>query len=180
MNSEDLTLMLGNLSQSLLSVQRLITGFAYLLGMVFIFISLQKLKKVANFHPMSPSQEKIFVPMAYMLFGAALLFLPSAIKIMANSAFGVGNVLSYASYKPYNVLDSMGIIIVTMGIVWFIRGCVLLAHASQPGVQEGPKGLMFVCAGVLAINFDNTVAMINTLMRHFTDVTLALKDAKGY
>ena len=178
MNSADLTLMLGNLSQSLLSVQRLITGLAYLLGLVFIFISLQKLKNVASSG--GHSQEKIFSPMAYMLFGAALLFLPSAIKVMANSAFGVGNVLSYASYQPYNVIDSMGIIIVTMGVVWFIRGCVLLAHASQPGVQEGPKGFMFVCAGVLAINFDNTVSMINTLMLHFTNITLAVRDAKGY
>ena len=44
---------------------------------------------------------------------------------------------------------------------------VLLAHGSEPGVQEGSKGLTFMVAGIFALNFDNTVAVIDYALTYF-------------
>ena len=63
----------------------------------------------------------------------------------------------------------MGLIIRTAGIIWFIRGSVLVAQASEPGGQHGMKGLVFIIAGILAMNFDNTIAMLNTLLSRVMD-----------
>ncbi|MDI1352463.1 MAG: type IV secretion protein IcmC, partial [bacterium] len=60
------------------------------------------------------------------------------------------------------------------------RGCVLVVHSSEPGTQDGPKGLVFIIAGILALNFDNTIAMINSVLEHLISWTLKLKASQGY
>jgi len=180
MNSEDLITILGNISQSLFPIQRLITGGAYILGILFFITAISKLRKIGDHRAQSHSQEKMFTPLMYLLIGAALLYLPSALDLMANTAFGIGNVLTYSDYNQGNIYSVMGLFIRTAGIIWFVRGCVLVAYASEPGAQNGPKGLVFIVAGILAINFDNTVAMVNTLFGHVMDITLSVKSSQGF
>lgn len=171
--STDLGTIIGNVSRSLVPVQHLITGFAYLLGMVFFITALSKFKKIAESG--GRSQEKPFVPLAFFLGGAALVFLPTVMSGLANTAFGVGNVLQYTNYNPYDFYSSLGFVIQTAGVIWFVRGCILLVSASQPGAQHGPKGLVFLCAGILAMNFQNTVSAISTAMVQLSNLTLSFK-----
>jgi hypothetical protein len=173
MNSTDLVAMIGNLSRSMFPIQYLITGFAYLLGILFFIAGLKKLKKMGAAG--GRSHEKMFIPIAYFFGGAALFFLPTMIKVASNTAFGAGNILRYTNFNSYDIYSAMGIIIQTVGIIWFIRGCVLLVHASEPGVQHGPKGLAFLCAGILAMNFENTAYYLNTVMDKLISLTLTIK-----
>jgi hypothetical protein len=179
MNIPDLVTMIGNLSQSLLPVQRFLTGGAYLLGILFFITALVKFKEVGESRH---SQVKLFAPIMYLTFGAFLLYLPTAITILANSTFGVSNVLTYTNYSPnrLDVYESMGLLIRTAGILWFVRGCVLIAHASEPGTQEGPKGLVFLCAGVLSMNFDSSIAALNSVISNFIAWSLSVKQSQGY
>ncbi len=176
----DLVTILGNISQSLYPLQRLITGGAYLLGILFFITAISKLLKIGDRRAQSPSREKMFGPMMYLLIGAILLYLPTALNIAANTAFGVGNVLTYSSYDPTNIYSSMGLLIRTAGVLWFVRGCVLVAQASEPGAQHGPKGLAFIFAGILSMNFDNTISALNTVMSDLTTWSLAIKSSQGY
>jgi hypothetical protein len=180
MSTIDLVTILGNLSQSLYPVQRLISGGAYLLGILFVMKALGKLKKIGDHRAQSSSQEKMFTPMMYLAFGAALIYLPTIMKTMANTAFGVGNVLTYTPPPTPNIYSSIGLIVRTAGVLWFVRGCVLVAHASEPGTQEGPKGMLFIIAGIFAMNFDNTIAVINYILGQFVKWTLAVKVSQGY
>lgn len=180
MNGTDLITILGNISQSLYPVQHLITGSAYLLGILFFITAIAKLKKIGDHRAQSSSQEKMFTPMMYILFGAILVYLPSALSTMANTAFGVGNVLTYTKPSTPNIYNSIGLLVRTAGVLWFVRGCVLVTHASEPGTQEGPKGLIFICAGVLAMNFDNTIALVNYILSYLISWTLAVKSSQGY
>lgn len=178
MNSADLITMIDNLSRSLFPVQRLLSGGAYLLGILFFISALSKLKKIAGSG--RQSSEKMIVPIAYLLGAAALLYLPTALNLMANTTFGVGNVLQYTDYNSYDFNSSMSLLIRTAGLIWFIRGCVLLVHASEPGEQHGTKGLVFLCAGILAINFQNTTDMINGLMGYLEQLTISVRNYQGY
>ncbi|MDR3441685.1 MAG: type IV secretion protein IcmC [Legionella sp.] len=180
MTTIDLVSILGNISQSLYPLQRLITGGAYILGILFFMTAINKLMKIADHRAQSSSQEKMFTPMMYLLFGAILIYLPSALNVMANTAFGVGNVLTYTEYSPANIYSTMGLFIRTAGVLWFVRGCVLVAQASEPGAQHGPKGLVFIIAGILSMNFDNTVSILNNMMAYITHVTVAIKESQGF
>lgn len=171
MNGSDLVAMIGNLSRSLSSVEALISGLGYLIGILFMMTGMLKLKKIGDARASSGSHEKMFVPVAYFLGGAALIFLPSMLSILSNTTFGMGNVLEYIPYNPYSIYNSMGILIQTAGLIWFVRGCVLLVHGSEPGVQEGPKGLAFVAGGILAMNFEYTLAGVNYVVSHLLDLT---------
>ncbi|KTC82436.1 hypothetical protein [Legionella cherrii] len=180
MNTPDLIAIIGNLSRSLYPVQHLITGGAYILGILFFMTAIAKLRKIADHRAQSSSQEKMYTPMMYLLMGAALLYLPSVLDTMANTTFGVGNVLTYTSYNSSNIFSSMGLVVQTAGVLWFVRGSVLVAHSSQPGTQHGPKGLAFIVAGILAMNFDNTIAMLNYIMSTMTSWTMAVKTSAGF
>lgn len=182
MNNTDLVTIFGNLSQSLYPVQHFITGFAYVLGIVFFFSALEKLKKLAASHGQHSSQESIFTPLMYMLFGALMIYLPSAMDTMANTAFGVNNVIAYpTTVDRTNIIQTVGLLIRTVGLIWFIRGCVLLAHASQPGTDDhGYKGILFLFAGVLCMNFDSTVSGVNSTLSYFISLTMSFKASVGY
>lgn len=180
MNTSDLITIIGNLSHSLYPVQHLITGGAYILGILFFFTAISKFRKIGDYRAQSSSHEKMYAPIMYMVFGAMLLYLPSAMTVMANTTFGAGNVLTYSSYNPSNIFSSMGLVIQTAGILWFVRGSILVVQSSQPGTQHGPKGLAFIFAGILAMNFDNTIAMLNYAMGNISSWTMALKSSQGY
>ncbi len=162
----DLTTILGNLAQSLLSIERLVEGLGYMLGIGFVISGLVRLTKINKYSHDGPS-----APLANILGGAVLIFLPSAANVMSNTFFGTSNILAYANYSRFNFYDSMGVLIQTAGIIWFVRGAVLLVHASEPGKQKGFKGFLFVIAGVFAMNFALTVSALNTLFAYFIGIT---------
>lgn len=176
----DLPTMIGNVSQSLYPLQKLITGGAYLLGALFCFTAFEKFKKIGNKTAGVSSQEKMYVPIIHLLIGAVLIYLPSAMRTMSNTAFGVGNVISYSSYSRFDIYKSMGLLIRTIGILWFIRGCVLIVHASDPGNKDGMKGVIFLLSGILAMNFDNTIAFLNYILDKMVHWSITIKSKGGY
>jgi hypothetical protein len=171
MASVDLVAMLGNLSRSLSSVQRLAEGMAYMIGILFVITALFKFKIIANTRTGGSSQEKMYVPVMFFFGGTALLFLPSMTKVLSNTAFGAGNILQYIQVNPYDIYSSMGVLIQTAGIIWFIRGCILIVHGSEPGTKHSTKGLAFIGAGVLSMNFTYCVAAANYIMTQFLSFT---------
>ncbi len=167
MNSADLVTMIGNVSRSLYAVGTLIAGFAYVFGILFVIAGVSKLKGVAA----QSSQEKLFGSLVLIGGGAALIFMPSIMQVLSNTAFGSGNILQYIQYNPYNIYNSMGLIIQTAGLIWFVRGCVLLIHSSDAGSKEGTKGLVFISAGILAINFQYTEGVLNYILNGLMSLT---------
>jgi len=39
---------------------------------------------------------------------------------------------------------------------------------------------VFLFAGILAINFDNTIAIFNSIMHYLASFSIAVKNARGY
>jgi hypothetical protein len=162
MATATLTSMIINLSQSLPAVEAMMKGLAYIIGLVFFMVSIHKVRAHLG-RGGGSSRESSFVPLAYFMGGTAFFFFPSVVDILSNSAFGQNNVLEYVRFKP-NYVNAIKVLIQAAGIIWFIRGCVLLVHASEPGVQHGPKGMVFLIAGIGAINLDDTLGILNFMM----------------
>lgn len=174
MNMTDLVAMLGNLSQSLFPVQNLIRGFAYVAGIVFFSLALFKFHKIAQSRGQG-SGEKKMAPIVYLLIGSALIFLPSAMSIVANTAFGYENITAYTNYNRFDIYSTMGLLIRTAGLIWFVRGTILITQATHPGAKkEGAKGLVFIFAGILSMNFDNTISIVNTIINYLLSATMAV------
>jgi hypothetical protein len=113
----------------------------------------------------------MFVPLAYLIGGGALLYLPTTLVVVSNTTFGENTVLQYGAVNPYDIYNSMKLVISTAGLLWFVRGCVMLVHASEPGVKDGPKGLAFLFGGVLAMNFESTGDALNYMLNQLFILT---------
>lgn len=180
MTSLDIVTLLGNISHSLYPVQRLVSGAAYIFGILFFITAISKFRKIADQRAQSSNHGGVFSSLMYLLFGALLLYLPSALEVASNTAFGVGNVLTYQYHNPYDIYSTIGLFVRTAGVIWFIRGCVLIVQASEPGVKHGPKALVFIFAGILSINFDSTVSVLNNTMGRIANWSVAIKNSQGY
>ena len=169
MSSVSLTTILGNLSLSLLPVQSLVAGIGYLAGIACVISGLMKLSKVNK-----QSREGASVAMAYIVGGVVLIYLPTSMRVATATLFGTSCVLQYNTYSAYSLYAAMRVLIQTSGLIWFVRGVILMVHAAEPGKQHGPKGLGFVIAGVCSMNFDYTVKIINAIVEYFISLTMKL------
>lgn len=169
---------LNNLANSLMPVQKLITGGAYVIGCMFLFKAIYSLKVYGEARTMMSSNTSAKEPIVYLAVGALLIYFPSTFDIMMQTTFGYTNVLQYApvnsSNQVFNTLFGSGstvgrpltIIIQVIGLIAFVRGWVLIARSASQGQPPGGtgKGLMHVFGGILAINIVGTINIINNTL----------------
>lgn len=168
------TTVLVNLANSLLPVQNLITGAAYLIGVTFALKALYSLKVYGEARTMMASNSSIKEPVIYLVVAGLLIYFPTAIDIVMSTTFGTTNILSYGEVDSSAELfggdsdlgNALVIIFQTIGLYAFVRGWVLIARAASQGQPPGGtgKGLMHVFGGILAVNIVGTVEMINNTL----------------
>lgn len=163
----DLTSIIANLGQNVNPLEKLVSGFSYLLGFMFVWLGLKKLRDIADARAQSGGGKSTFVPTAYIIGGSALFFLPTMYDVAMNTLWGSGSPIAYAPWVEQYIKNSgttpqaMTRILQLAGLIWFIRGIVLLVQSTHPGNQFGKKGLAFAVAGVLALNIEHTVMMMS-------------------
>lgn len=169
---------LNNLANSLIPVQRLITGGAYLIGCAFLFKAIYSLKVYGEARTMMSSNSSIKEPVVYLMVGAIFIYFPTAFSTLMQSTFGYQNVLQYAPINSSNAtLDTLfgsgsavgrplTIILQVIGLIAFVRGWVLIARSASQGQPPGGtgKGLIHVFGGILAINIVGTINMLNNTL----------------
>ncbi len=175
MSNVDLITILGNLSQSLISVERLVTAVSYLAGLVLVYSGVFRFKKIAISG--GRSQEHYFSALSLLVAGTALLFLPTSIRIISNTTFGTENILSYSNYNKWDIFQSMSVLVQTAGLIWFVRGCIMVVHASEPGEQHGLRGFFFIVTGIFAMNFVLTMSMISSVVNFLVNWSITFKKA---
>ena len=172
----DIINMIINLSKSLTPVQQLVSAFSYLIALLLFIHAISVLKKIGDYRAQGNSQEKMMTPVMLLVGGTLFAFLPSTLNVIASTTFGAGSVLQYAKYNPLNFYNAMQMLIQTAGLIWFIRGTVLVVNAGKSGEKHGPKGLVFLIAGVAAINFQGTVSATNSLISFFIHLVDGVHD----
>lgn len=170
---------LKNLAESLLDIQHLISGAAYVMGIGFIFKAIYALKAYGEGRTMTSSNASMKEPLVYLLVGAILLYLPTAVDVVLATTFGANaQILAYApiNSKSSQIQGLFGagspvgrpltMLIQVIGLIAFIRGWVLIARASSQGQQPGGtgKGLMHVFGGIIALNIIKTMEVINATL----------------
>lgn len=171
---------LANIAGNMASVERLVSGAAYLIGIAFAMKALLSLKELGETQSAQSSAGRTTIkePLMYFLVAAVLIYLPTGFQVLMNSTFGYSNILAYAPINSNNsTLDilfgqdstvgvSLSIIIQTVGLIAFVRGWVLIAKTSSQGQQPGGvgKGMVHVFGGILAMNIVGTLQVINNTL----------------
>jgi intracellular multiplication protein IcmC len=168
-----------NVAQSIPSVERLITGGAYVIGCAFLFKAIFCLKQYGESRTMMSNSTSIKEPLVHLIVGAMLIYFPSTLEVMLATTFGgSGNVLEYAPVNSSNATMSaffgsesviarpLIMLIQVVGLVAFVRGWILIARSASQGQPPGGtgKGFMHVFGGILAINIVGTLNIINNTL----------------
>lgn len=169
---------LNNLATNLVPVERMVTGAAYLIGLVFAFKAIYTLKVYGEARTMMSTNTSIKEPVIYLIVSAMLIYFPTGLAIMLNSTFGSSNILQYAPISSQSPMIStlfgpdssvgwaLSVIIQVIGVIAFVRGWILIARSASQGQPPGGtgKGLMHVFGGILAMNVIATLQIINNTL----------------
>ena len=179
MSSGFYSLSLTTITSSLFSVTKLITASAWLMGISFIIKAIYSMKSMAEQKTQQSTHTNIKEPMFYLLAGAMLIYLPTAVQIFLNSTFGQGaQILAYAPIDSgsstlsnlFGQGSSLGpiiaLVVQVIGVIAFIRGWVLIARSASQGQPPGGtgKGLAHVFGGIMAMNIVGTLQVVNNTL----------------
>lgn len=170
---------LTNLANSMLPVEKMLIGGAYLMGLLFVFKSITSFKTYGEAKTsMSGGGAHIKEPLTFLMVGVILLYFPTSFKIFMQTSFGYSSVLQYAPINSgsdaLNTLfgngsavgEPLSIIIRVIGLIAFIRGWVLISRSASQGQPPGGtgKGFMHIFGGILAMNIVGTLNVINNTL----------------
>ena len=170
------TNIVNNIAATMAPIQKLVTGFAYVLGLSFAFKAIYTLRQYGEAKTMMSSSHSMKEPLVYMFVAAMFIYFPSGLALMLDTAFGTPNILAYTPISDgafgssvFGSDSTMGqslvIIIQTIGIIAFVRGWVLIARSSGQGQQkEAGKGMVHVFGGIFAMNIVLTLQIINNTL----------------
>lgn len=169
----DMFTILTNISNNLVpDLVRLAVAVAYV-GGVWIFVGgLFELKKMGDYRSMMYQPTDFKGPVVSMLFGACLVWLPTAFEISTNTLFQVAPSEDFRELDPEGTITYfLGVIFNVMkavGVIAFIRGWFLLAkmgdaQASSQGFLG--RGLIHLLFGVISFHLATfTIYTCNTLV----------------
>ena len=165
----------ANIISSLISIEKLITGSAYLIGISFVIKALYSLKSYGEQKSQMSSHASIKEPSLYFLVGGMFLYFPTGLEVMMQTTFGYSQILAYAPVAAGSPIFSslfgqgsvfgytLALIIQVVGVIAFIRGWMLIARSAAQGQPPGGtgQGLIHVFGGILAMNIIGTIQVIN-------------------
>ncbi len=163
---------------SLLSVQKLVTACAYIMGISFAVKAIYSIKALAQERSQMSTHGSLKEPVFYFLAAAMLIYLPTSFRVFLNSIFGEGSqILAYAPVSDNSPLSTLfdensvfsaviALVIQIIGVIAFIRGWVLIARSASQGQPPGGtgKGLAHVFGGILAMNIVGTLQVVNNTL----------------
>ena len=166
---------LTNLANSLPSIERLITGGAYVMGCAFLFKAIYSLKVYGEARTMMSNNASIKEPIVYLMVGVIFIYFPTAFAMLMQTTFHYNTVLGYESMDNNQIATGwlngamgrpLAMLIQVVGLIAFVRGWVLIARSASQGQPPGGtgKGLMHVFGGILAINIIGTINMLNNTL----------------
>ena len=169
----DFNTMLNALKENTGPIIRFVVATAFVIGLWLIFSGILELKKAGQ-SSMQQQSSGIGKPLARVMIGVMLLYLPSIIDvgvwtIWGHSALGseAESLMAYAPDPgdPFAPIKGGAIAIVrVVGYVSFVKGFLILSRSTHQGSQPGGagKGFTHIIGGILAINIVETIRIISS------------------
>jgi len=155
--------MLTNIQNNLPDLTKMVTAFAFVIGMAMVIMGIMQLKHVGEMRMQMSHEHHLGKPLLMIAMGTMLIYLPSAVQVGMSTFWSTPNPYGYnlQSDQWQQTINVCIAIVQFIGIVSFIRGLILLSHASGGHQQNAfMKGLMHVIGGIFCINIYQFVQVI--------------------
>lgn len=164
----DLETMLQSISDNLPALNYFIKAFALTAGLFFIVSGVHKLKEYGEMRTMMSNQTNLMRPLIVLAVGVILIWSHTTLTIALNTLFASPDPspLAYASdYSSWaGIITICEAMIQLFGCIAFVRGWLIMASLGSQSHQQGTfgKGTAHVIGGILAINIEGTVHVIQS------------------
>lgn len=156
--------MLYNISQQVPNLMRLATAIAYVLGMFMMVRGIMILKHAGEMRMQMSHEHSIIKPIIYLIVGAMLTYLPTAVQVGLSTFWNDPNPYGYLNDQSewFEFINVVFVIVQLVGVIAFIRGLNILSHLGGHGGHQGTfaKGITHIIGGVLCINIYQFVQVI--------------------
>jgi hypothetical protein len=157
--------MIENIASQIPQVRSLVTAVAFVMGIVFVFTGVMKLKHAGEMRTMMSHEHSLKGPLLYIAVGAALVYLPSSLQVGLSTFWTSPNPYGYVVQQNQwaQFISTCLSIIQLFGVIAFIRGLVMLAHlGGQGGGHQGGlgKALTHIIGGIFCINIYQFVQVV--------------------
>lgn len=152
-NEFNLIQIIINIQETIQPYINLIVAFAYISGIVFMFIAVLKLKKAADYRQGMYEGSNFAAPMVAGLVGIGLIYVPTVFKATTMSVFGSLELPGYIPIEENSASEALSAIFDLMrlvGVVSFIKGWFILSKLGKSGEGSVAKGLTHILGGLLA------------------------------
>lgn len=148
--------MITRLVDQLPSLTRLVTAFAYVMGIWFMVVSIMKFKRYGEMRTMMSMQHHLREPMTYFVVAALLLFLPSSVNMGLSTFWAEPSPYSYLEQDDQwsQFINNCFLVVQFIGTVAFVRGLTIIAQLGGQGGAQGAfgKGVTHIIGGIFCIN----------------------------
>lgn len=157
--------MLTYIATQIPSLMYMVTAIAYVMGIYLVMHGVMRLKEYGEARTQMSQEHSLKEPLTYIVVGALLLYLPTAVSVGLSTFWSEPAPYSYLSSDQgqwsqfWNVCF---LIVQFIGTIAFIRGLVILSHLGNRGSQPGTfsKGLTHIIGGIFCINIYQFVQVI--------------------
>ena len=160
----DIPDLMSQLTSNFVILSEIIQSIAVIIGVVLTVGGIFQLKKHGEGRSMMSQQTSLAGPLMMIIAGAALLSLPSIIRMASLAFLGLNNPMALDPSSDYDIGPLLTFVRV-IGVGSFVRGIVLLSRSGHQQGQQGTTGKAFIhiIAGVLAVHVVGTYdLLVNT------------------
>ena len=147
--------MLANIQSQLPNLMRLVTAIAYVMGFFLVILGIVNLKHAGEMRTQMSQEHTMTKPILYIVIGAMLIYLPSAVQIGLSTFWAEPNPYGYVTQSDQwqQAINICYAIVQFIGVIAFIRGLLLLTHVGHGGHQDAfSRGVTHIIGGILCIN----------------------------
>lgn len=155
--------MLVNIANQVPSLMRMVTAFAYVIGIYLIFMGVYKLKQYGEARSMMSQEHQLKGPIVFITIGAMLLYLPTSVQVGMSTFWTDPNPYGYLQQQDQwsQFINDCFLIVQLVGTIAFIRGLVILTQlAGHSSHDTFGKGITHIIGGIFCINIYQFVQVI--------------------
>ena len=155
--------LLQNLADQIPYLTKMLTAIAYVTGMYLVIMGTIQLKHFGESRTMMSREHGLTGPIAYLVTGAALLYVPTSVQVGMSTFWTNPNPYGY-NEGPDNqwttFINDCYLIVQLVGTIAFIRGLIVLSTIGSSQHGTFAKGMTLLVGGVLCINIYQFVQVI--------------------
>jgi intracellular multiplication protein IcmC len=164
----DIPQILINLNKTYPYLWKLVTGVAFVAGIVFALRSIYAFKVYGEARTMMNPQTSLRAPVMFLFIAACLLYTPTGFQMVMHTIYGYSNPepLRYsdtATDDMRHAVEAALRLIQLIGIIAFVRGWFHLSKHSHQGGGGGQhsiaKAMTHIFGGIMAVNIMGTYHM---------------------